>query len=238
MPAPISVVIPTLNAAQELPTTLAALTPALTEGLIRELIVSDGGSTDGTCDLAEDLGAVIVSGAPGRGGQLRRGVDVSKGEWLLILHADTHLQGPWIEGLLTHMADAPERAGHFQLRFRARGAWPAWVAGWANLRSRLLGLPYGDQGLFLKRSLHDSVGGYPDIPLMEDVALARSLKGKLSPVPGQAATSAARYEKQGWLNRGSRNLWLLTRYLSGADPHRLAQSYAPKPRPASPSRPQ
>jgi hypothetical protein len=102
---------------------------------------------------------------------------------------------------------------------------PTLFAGWANLRSRVFGLPYGDQGLLLTRSLYDSVGGYSDQPLMEDVAIVRALRGRLRALPIRALTSAARYEQQGWLRRGARNLWTLTRYFGGADLKRLAEAY-------------
>ena len=98
------------------------------------------------------------------------------------------------------------------------------MAAWANLRSHL-GLPYGDQGLLVPRSLYDAVGGYPDQPLMEDVALVRALKGRLAPVGVTITTSAARYHAQGWLRRGGRNLLLLARYFAGQDVETLARSY-------------
>ena len=103
---------------------------------------------------------------------------------------------------------------------------PRLVSRWANLRARAFGLPYGDQGLLIPRALYESVGGYPDIALMEDVAIARALRGKLTTIPATAWTSAERYQRQGWLRRGSRNLMTLTRYLLGADPAKLARSYS------------
>jgi hypothetical protein len=99
------------------------------------------------------------------------------------------------------------------------------VAAWANLRSRL-GLPYGDQGLLLPRALYQSVGGYPDQPLMEDVALARALRGHLLGLEVTAVTSADKYARQGWLRRGARNLWTLIRYFAGVAPAKLAEGYA------------
>lgn len=226
MRAPISVVIPTLNAAIELPAVLAALAEGLEAGLIRELVISDGGSTDGTRAIAEAAGAVWAEGPAGRGGQLRRGVDAAAGVWLLVLHADTQLAPGWTEAVLRHLRDAEDRAGYFRLAFRARGVLPRMVAGWANLRSRRFGLPYGDQGLLIHRKLYAAVGGYPDIPLMEDVAIARALKGRLSPLSAEAFTRADRYEQEGWLRRGARNLLTLGRYLAGADPNALAEGYS------------
>ncbi len=226
MRAPVSVIIPTLDAAAALPPTLGALGEGLQAGLIRELIVADGGSTDATRAVAEQAGALWVPGAAGRGGQLRRGAAAAAGEWLLFLHADTRLSEGWPQALLEHLRDRPQRAGHFRLAFRAEGRAARLVAGWANLRARAFGLPYGDQGLLVPRALYDSVGGYPDIPLMEDVAIVRALSGQLSPLEATAWTSAERFLRQGWLRRGGRNLLTLTRYLMGADPERLARDYA------------
>ena len=224
MRAPISVVIPSLNAAAALPACLAALVEGLQAGLIREVILSDGGSTDGTPQLAEGWGAELISGAPSRGGQLRRGCDAAQGEWLLVLHADTVLAPGWTDAVQGHMARGTGAAGWFRLRFDQRGPAPRLVAGWANLRSAC-GLPYGDQGLLLPRALYDAVGGYPDQPLMEDVALARALRGRLARLEGNAVTSAEKYRRQGWLRRGGRNLWTLMRYIMGASPDALAERY-------------
>lgn len=223
MPAPISVIVPTLDAEQELGPCLASLMPGLEAGLIRELIVSDGGSTDATRRLAKAWGGEVVAGAASRGGQLARGCALAKGEWLLILHADTVLSPGWVGAALRHMRTG--RAGWFRLAFENGGVAGVLVAGWANLRSRLFGLPYGDQGLLLPASLYRAVGGYRPQPLMEDVALARALKGRLAAIDAVAVTSPHRYRRQGWLRRGTRNLWLLLRYFLGASPVRLAASY-------------
>lgn len=224
MRAPISIVIPTLNAGGELGPCLAALTEGLQAGLIRELIVSDGGSGDGTLALAEAAGAVLVTGPAGRGAQIARGIAAAQGEWLLVLHADSWLAPGWAEAVAGHLGR--DSAGWFRLRFRGGGVPGRIVAGWANLRARVFGLPYGDQGLLVPAVLLARLGGYPALPLMEDVALARRLRGHLVPLAGVAATSPARYEAEGWLRRGTRNLGLLARYLAGADPERLAREYA------------
>lgn len=225
MPAEISVIVPTLDAEAHLPDCLAALMEGLLAGLIRELIVTDGGSRDLTCDMARDAGARLVTGPASRGGQLRRGVAEAQGRWLLILHADTVLDPGWSVAVAQHIKQPQARPAVFRLRFRARGVRPAWVAGWANLRTRALGLPYGDQGLLVTRSAYARAGGYPDIPLMEDVALIRALPSRPEVLPSFAATGADRYQRAGWLRRGGRNLWTLTRYLAGSDPERLAQDY-------------
>jgi rSAM/selenodomain-associated transferase 2 len=223
MRAALSVVIPVLNAENGLPACLAALMEGLEAGLIRELVISDGGSSDKTLQIAEEVGAIVVTGPASRGGQLRRGVAAAQGDWVLLLHADTVLEPGWSQAVMAHMPSG--QAGYFRLGFASGGMSARIVAGWANLRSKWFDLPYGDQAMVLPRALLDSVGGVPDMPLMEDVALARALRGQMTPLPVTARTSAERYETEGWIRRGRRNLWTLCRYLCGADPQRLAQDY-------------
>ncbi len=223
MPAPISIVIPTLYAGPGFARCLEALMEGLPMGLIQELIVSDGGSTDETLRIADDAGAHIVSGPPSRGGQLRRGCAVAKARWIMVLHADTMLQPGWAEVVRGHVRDSREGA-YFRLAFRAPGVMPRLVAGWANARAGLLSLPYGDQGLLLPRQMYEKSGGYPDHPLMEDVALVRALP-RLVGLPVVAMTGAERYLKHGWVRRGARNLWTQARYFTGTDPERLAEGY-------------
>ena len=225
MRAPISVIIPTLNAAAGLPACLGALGEGLEAGLIRELILTDGGSEDATAQIAEAAGAIWLTGAAGRGSQIARGVAQARGAWVLVLHADTVLETGWSHAVLAHIQGAPDKAGYGQLAFAAQGFAPRFVAGWANLRSRLFGLPYGDQGLLISSELLAAKGGYPPSPLMEDVALARALKGCLVPLGFSALTDAQKYERSGWMRRGAQNLLLLLRYLFGADPAALAQLY-------------
>lgn len=225
MTAKISVIIPTLNAEGSLPQCLAALIEGLPAGLIREVIVTDGGSADATCKIAEATGADVVSGPASRGGQLRRGAEAARGQWLMVLHADTVLDPGWSQAVARHV-DAPGAGtAYFQLAFRATGLMPAWVAGWANLRARLFALPYGDQGLLMRAAEYKRAGGYPDQPLMEDVALARRLAKPFTALPVRAVTSPERYRRSGWLRRGTRNLWTLARYYAGTDPEDLAQAY-------------
>ena len=222
MRAPISVIIPTLNAEASLGPCLASLMPGLEVGLIRELIVTDGGSTDATVELAKEWGAEVLEGEASRGGQLARGCRAAQGEWFLVLHADTRLNDTWVGPVARHLGGA--QAAWFRLAFEDGGGAGRIVAAWANLRSRL-GLPYGDQGLLVPAALYARVGGYPDQPLMEDVAVARALKGHLVGLDVTATTSASRYKKQGWLRRGARNLWTLMRYFAGTPPQQLVQSY-------------
>ncbi|MEM7439697.1 MAG: TIGR04283 family arsenosugar biosynthesis glycosyltransferase [Pseudomonadota bacterium] len=224
MRAPVTVLIPTLNAAASLGPLLANLYEAMTAGLIREIILADGGSTDGTLEAAERIGARLVQTPPGRGGQLAAGAQIAEGNWLLVLHADTTLPPGWMHAVKDHIRDHRD-AGYFGLAFDTKGLAATIVAGWANLRARFFGLPYGDQGLLVPMALYRSVGGYSDIPLMEDVALARALKGRLRRIPCKVTTSAVRYLRDGWLRRGWRNLTTLGLYFAGVDPERLVQRY-------------
>lgn len=228
MPAPLSVVIPTLDAAPSLPATADALLEGVTTGLIADVVVSDGGSSDGTREVARELGAVWVEGPPGRGGQIARGVAAASCDWLLILHADTHPEPGWAGAVHRHMTQQPDKAGWFHLRFRADGFAPRLVASGANLRSRFLGLPWGDQGLLIQQTTLANVGGVPDLPLMEDVALARRLRGRLVPLGHVATTSAERYQREGWARRVVSNLGTLARYATGTEPDRLTRRYEGK----------
>lgn len=223
MPAPLSVVIPTLNAQDCLPATLVSLSEGLESGLIADLVIADGGSKDATLKIADDAGATIVKTKPGRGGQMAAGAVAAKGDWVLFLHADSQLSPGWTTHAAHHLAMS-QKAGYFKLRFAARGMAPAIVSAWANIRSKF-GLPYGDQALLIKRSLYQQVGGYLDIPLMEDVAIIRALRGNLQCLSCSITTSAARYQAEGWVRRGGKNIGLLVQYLLGRNPEILAKKY-------------
>ena len=225
MRAPLSIIIPTLNAEAVLPGALKALVEGLEAGLVRELVISDGGSRDRSADIARAAGATLISGAPGRGGQLARGAARAGGEWLLFLHADSWPAPGWSRAMAEHMHNHLDQAACLRLRFRACGAGARLTAGWANLRTRALGLPYGDQGLLISRTLYDQVGGYRDMALMEDVAMARALRGRLRLLSHDITTDASRYQAQGWLRRGACNWLTMARYLAGADPQKLARAY-------------
>ena len=226
MPAPLSVIIPTLQAAEDLPRCLASLMPGAEAGLIREVLLSDGGSRDATADIADAAGASIIQSERGRGKQLATGAKAARGEWLLFLHADTSLTRDWVERVRDHMANAPGKAAFFTLAFRSDHPMAKHVAARANRRAKLLGLPYGDQALLVPRSLYEETGGYKDMPLMEDVALVRAIgRCRLSMLSAEARTSAAKYERDGWRKRSWKNAWLITRYLLGASPEKLAAAY-------------
>jgi rSAM/selenodomain-associated transferase 2 len=228
MRAPISVIIPTLNDAAQMPDSLARVMEGLNAGVLRELVISDGGSEDDISKLASEVGAEFITGVAGRGGQLRRGADVAQGDWLLFLHADTWLPNDWSEQVLDHIqanVHGAQNALVFSLSFRGGGLMARVTAGWANLRSRAFELPYGDQALLISRKHYDLIGGYPDQPVMEDVAIARKLKGRIVVSSLCVQTDPSRYQANGWLRQGGLNLWRLVRYLLGANPVQLHRGY-------------
>ena len=219
----LSVVIPTLNAQYVLPLTLESLMEGVFAGVIGDLVMVEGGSTDATINIAKEVGATFLETKPSRGGQIFSGISACKCDWVLILHADSRLSQGWVE--LFRTAPDPKRAYYFQLQFDAVGFAAWWVAKWANLRSKIFALPYGDQGILIHKSLLDSVGGYPTAPLMEDVILARTLGRRLTALPITITTSAEKYITQGWLRRGVRNLALLFQLLLGTTPEALYKKY-------------
>lgn len=225
MSAPLSVIIPTLNAADRLGPCLGALGEAVMEGLIREVILTDGGSDDAIAEIAEATGAVLITAPRGRGTQLDAGARAAHGPWLLFLHADTVLGPGWADAIRTHIRTSPGRAGYFRLRFDAAGTMARLVETGANLRARLFRLPYGDQGLLLEKSLYQQVGGYPAIPLMEDVVMSRQLGCRLQRLRADALTSAERYQREGWVRRPLRNLGTLVRHLMGTPSEHLVDRY-------------
>lgn len=226
MPAPVSIIIPTLNAEADLPACIGSLLPGVEAGLIRELIISDGGSSDHTLKIAEGSGAEIVSGEKGRARQMIAGAQVARGDWLFFLHADTALSRDWVERAADHIQDRPDKAATFTLAYRSDDRMAKTIAARANRRTRWLGLPYGDQGLLLSRKLYDEVDGYDDVPLMEDVRMVQAIgRKRLVLLSAEARTSAAKYERDGWRKRSWRNAWLITRYLTGTSPETLAKDY-------------
>lgn len=226
---PITLVIPTLNAAAQLSGCLAALTPGRQRGLIAEVIVADGGSRDGTREAASAAGCRLLESPRGRGRQLREGAAAAETPWLLFLHADTRLGEGWAEeaeAFLASVGPEGERAAYFTLAYDEEGKAARRTARLANWRARVLGLPYGDQGLLIPRAFYEALGGYPDQPLMEDVALVKKIgRARLVALSSWAVTSAERYRQGGWLRTALRNLGLLLLYHLGASPAWLARRY-------------
>jgi len=224
----LSVVIPTLDAVTSLPATLAALEAARADGLLREVLVVDGGSADATIEIAERWGARVMDAAANRGAQLAAGGAAAGGDWLLFLHADTRLAPGWAAAARAFMARSGSQttAAAFRLALDDADPRARRVERLANWRGRALGLPYGDQGLLIARALYQALGGHRPLPLMEDVEIARRIgRRRMVFLDAEAVTSAARYRRDGWWLRPLRNLALLGLYFLGAPPRLLRRLY-------------
>lgn len=216
-----AVVVPTVNEEATLPGCLDSLPRGLAE-----IVVSDGGSTDGTVEIACRRGARVVSGAAGRGAQLNRGARACSAPGILFLHADTRLPPDAARQVARALADGAIGGG-----FRVRFDDPRWRyrlgAGWVNVRTRLFRAPLGDQAQFVRRAAFEELGGFRDWPLLEDLDLIRRLhrRGRLEILRGPAITSARRYVRQGALRTVATNwlIWML--YLLGVPPARLSRLY-------------
>jgi rSAM/selenodomain-associated transferase 2 len=225
---PLSVVIPALDAATTLPATLAALEEGWRAAVVREMLVVDGGSRDGTSAMASANRAHVIAAPRGRGAQLAAGGAAASGEWLLFLHADTVLAPGWAAVVTAFIAEPRNtgRAGYFRLVLDDPAPEARRIERWAEWRCRRFALPYGDQGLLLSRRLYHQVGGFRPLPLMEDVDLVRRLgSARLAPVAADAVTSAARYRRGGWVRRPLRNLACLALYFLGLPPPLLRRLY-------------
>ena len=218
---PLSVVIPALNAAASLPACIAALAR-----LPGEVVVVDGGSADGSAELAARLGALVVRAPRGRGRQMAAGVAASRGDWLLLLHADTRLAPGWAAAAYPFMAANPGRAGYFRFALDAEESAARRLERLVAWRCRRLGLPYGDQGLLISRALLDEIGGVADLPLMEDVDLVRRIgRARLVALEVDAVTSAVRFRRDGWRGRSVRNVVCLGLYFLGVPPRWIVRIY-------------
>jgi rSAM/selenodomain-associated transferase 2 len=226
----ISVVVPTLNADETLASTLAALVPAAVEGLVREVVIVDGGSSDRTQAIAEGMGARWLMAPRGRGAQLAAGACAAGCAWLLFLHADTVLEPGWIQeaGSFIDQVEraTTRRAAAFRFALDDKEPAARRIEFWARARGKLLKLPYGDQGLLISRDFYDALGGYRALPLMEDVDLVRRIGGRrLKILNSRAITSAVRYRRGGYWLRPWRNLALLTLYFLRVPTSTLAKLY-------------
>ncbi|HEY0147963.1 MAG TPA: TIGR04283 family arsenosugar biosynthesis glycosyltransferase [Allosphingosinicella sp.] len=211
--------IPALDAEGCLPGCLQAL------GDVPDLVVVDGGSRDGTRAVAFGAGARVVDSPRGRGVQLAAGAEAARGDWLLFLHADTRLSPGWRSAVAAHVARSDAAACfRFQLD---DAAWQARVIErGVGLRVRLLGLPYGDQGLLVSRALYGQVGGYRPLPLMEDIDLVRRIgRTRLVMLDAAAVTSADRWRRDGWARRSARNLACSALHKLGMSAERVVKFY-------------
>lgn len=211
----LSIIIPTLNCRDDLLRTLDALAMRPEAW---EIVVSDGGSGDGTREAAEAAGVRVLSGPKGRGRQLAAGARAARGPWYLFWHADTRPQPGWV-AVVEHFMIAPKNNYHAAyFTFVLNDPHPAArrIENLANWRARTFGLPYGDQGLLISMDYYDHLGGFRPIPIMEDVDIVRRIgTQRLHQLHTAAVTSAKRYRQDGWWFRPIKNLICLTMFFFG-----------------------
>lgn len=217
----LSIIIPVWNEAEILASTLAALPRDA------EVLVVDGGSSDETRVIATRAGAVVVESDRGRSRQMNQGARAARGDVLLFLHADGALGAGAAEAIDQALSSAEVVGGSFRLRIRGGGTALALVALGSNLRARYLGMPYGDQAIFLRRSAFDAVGGFPDVPFLEDVVIVRKLRrlGRLVQLEETVTTGSRHWEPLGALGTTLLNWSMVVLYFSGVPPARLAPAY-------------
>ena len=222
---PLSIVIPTLNEAAEIAGALDALQPLRARGC--EVIVADGGSADGTVELARPLADRVLVAEHGRARQQNAGAAVATGDVLLFLHADTRLPPDADRIVLGRLEMSGRGWGRFDVRLTGRHPLLRVIERMIGARSRLSGIATGDQAIFVRRDWFERAGGFPDIPLMEDVALSKAL-ARLGPplcLRDTVTTSSRRWEQRGVI-RTMLLMWRLRlEFWLGADPARLAERY-------------
>jgi rSAM/selenodomain-associated transferase 2 len=221
MPPTVSVVIPALDEARHIEACIRSIRSQ--EG-VAEIIVVDGGSTDGTATIALRFAEVLVS-EPGRALQMNAGAARATGDALLFVHADSTLHPAAIQGVRRALLDPRTVGGTFTLRFDHGHPLLRFYALCSRLRVPLF--HYGDQGIFLRRGVFEALGGFPQIPLMEDLELLRRLRryGRVTLVPSPVTTSARRFLARGVARQQLLNIALVAAYLLGARPERLARWY-------------
>jgi len=221
----LSIIIPVLNEAQALPCLLESLLPLRRSAV--EVIIVDGGSGDGTAAIAESAGFCLLRSAPGRARQMNAGAMAATGDVLLFLHADTVLPADAGQLIIGALQQTHRCWGRFDVRIHGRPWMLRLVATLMNRRSRLTGIATGDQAMFMTREAFESVGGFPQQPLMEDIELSRRLLTVSRPacIAQRVIASGRRWESQGvW-----RTIFLMWRlrwaYWRGVSPERLRESY-------------
>ncbi|HET6762450.1 MAG TPA: TIGR04283 family arsenosugar biosynthesis glycosyltransferase [Longimicrobiaceae bacterium] len=221
----LSIIVPTLNEAAGIVETLGALQPLRARGV--EVVVTDGGSADGTAELARSLADAVVEAPRGRASQQNAGAERASGAVLLFLHADTRLPDVADALVLGGLERGGRGWGRFDVRLTGRAPMLRVVERMISARSRLSGIATGDQAIFVRRDWFQRAGGFPAIPLMEDVALSRALKAMGPPlcIRTPVVTSSRRWETRGvW--RTIVLMWRLRwAYWRGVDPAVLAERY-------------
>ncbi len=221
MTSSISIIIPTLNEAENIP----ALKPLVQQ--VAEIIIVDGGSSDTTVQLATDLGLSVLHTDRGRGAQLNLGAGKATSQILLFLHADTVLPQAFPNLVNNCLAQKEIILGAFSLGIESTSLPLRIISIGANVRSRILQLPYGDQSLFIHKTDFEKLGGFPETPIMEDyifVNLAKK-KGKVETLPQTVLTSARRWQKLGPVRTTCMNQLMILGYRLGVTPEKLASFY-------------
>ncbi|WP_246124966.1 TIGR04283 family arsenosugar biosynthesis glycosyltransferase [Exilibacterium tricleocarpae] len=228
-----SIIIPALNEVAAIAATLAPLQGWRERGV--EVILADGGSLDGTLEAARAGVDRVVSSVPGRSVQMNAGAAVARGDYLLFLHADTTLPAAFA-GDIDHWATRQVAWGFFPVRLSGAGVVLRVVERAMNWRSRWTAVATGDQCLFVRRDLFRQLGGFPAIPLMEDVAMSKQLRRLSAPhIEAQpVVTSSRRWERRGVAKTVALMWWLRLAYFFGRDPGRLAKIYYPDTTPDEP----
>jgi rSAM/selenodomain-associated transferase 2 len=221
--ARISIIIPTLNEAENIKE--AIVTTQLNTNI--EVIIVDGGSKDDTIEIAESLGVKIISSSPGRAVQMNAGAIAATGDIVLFLHADTRLPIGFDEMVRTALQQSGTVAGAFKLRIDASLLSLRWVELGVNLRSHFYQMPYGDQAIFLTKAVFQQIGGFPELPIMEDFELIRRLKriGRIVIIPTPVVTSARRWLQKGVFKTTLLNQIVIVAYLLGVSPERICSWY-------------
>ena len=221
----LSIVVPVLNEARILEARLNALQCHRVAEV--ELIVVDGGSVDRSAEIAAPLCDRTLVSTPGRACQMNAGAEAARGTWLLFLHADTILSKESFDALLIILGQNPDW-GWFNVRISGKHPFLQLTASLMNLRSAWTGIATGDQGLFVRQRVFQGVGGFPVLPLMEDIALCKSLREQAEPVIVRSplVTDGRRWDQGGW-SRTVILMWLLRwGYWCGISPERLSRFYA------------
>lgn len=219
----ISAIIPTCNEAENIVRFLPELIAV--QGV--EVIVVDGGSSDGTPGIAAAHGVRVLQVQSNKGLQMNAGAGIASGEILLFLHADTRLVPGFAPEIIHALSLPGVVAGAFSLKIDGNGLGLRVIERLVNIRARALQMPYGDQGMFVKRSLFSEVGEYPVQPILEDFEMVRKLKsrGRIKILPLAAITSARRWQELGILKTSLINQAIIIGYLLGVSPAKLAAWY-------------